>query len=89
MMEPARNESDFHQVNAEVTFQYKNWKNETRIRRVTPGLLWFGSNKWHPDPQWLLTAFDEEKGEDRDFALKDIQGWRPSTQGTSARCIPQ
>jgi hypothetical protein len=49
--------------------EYTNYRGETRWRTFTPERLWFGSNEWHPEPQWLLTATDAETGERRDFAL--------------------
>ena len=55
-----------------VTLTYTNWRGETAERTITPKRVWFGSTDWHPEPQWLLTAFDAEKQADRDFALKDF-----------------
>lgn len=55
-----------------VTLTYTNWRGETSERTITPKRVWFGATDWHPEPQWLLTAFDEEKQADRDFALKDF-----------------
>ena len=55
-----------------VTLTYTNWRGETAERTITPKRIWFGSTDWHPEPQWLLTAFDAEKQADRDFALKDF-----------------
>lgn len=55
-----------------VTLTYTNWRGETAERTITPKRIWFGSTYWHPEPQWLLTAFDAEKQADRDFALRDF-----------------
>jgi hypothetical protein len=55
-----------------VTLAYTNWRGETAQRTIVPQRVWFGSTDWHPEPQWLLTALDAEKGADRDFALKDF-----------------
>ena len=55
-----------------VTLTYTNWRGEKTQRTIVPRRVWFGSNDWHPNPQWLLTALDTEKGEERDFALKDF-----------------
>lgn len=57
-----------------VTLTYTNWRGETAERTILPQRLWFGATEWHPEPQWLLTAIDVEKGAERDFALKDF-GW--------------
>lgn len=55
-----------------VTLTYRNWRGEVAERTIIPRRVWFGSTDWHPEPQWLLTAWDAEKGADRDFALKDF-----------------
>ena len=56
-----------------LTFTYINHKGEVSKRTVTPtGPLFFGNTEWHPENQWFLPAFDEEKGGAyREFALKD------------------
>jgi len=53
---------------------YTNWRGETSVRTITPIRVWFGSTDWHPEPQWLLRAFDHDKNAERDFALKDFRG---------------
>lgn len=65
-----------------VTILYTNWRGETAVRRICPirstqtyVTFWFGSNKWHPEPQWLLSAVDADKGEERCFALAGIKAW--------------
>ena len=55
-----------------LEFEYKNWKGETNIRKVIPYKNWFGSTEFHTEEQWFLHAFDVDKKEDRNFALKDI-----------------
>lgn len=55
-----------------VTLTYTNWRGETAERSIIPRGVWFGATEWHPEPQWLLRAFDVEKQADRDFALKDF-----------------
>ena len=60
-----------------VFLDYTNWKGERRTRRVTPITVDFTSTEWHPEPQWLLTALDLDKGgEVRTFAMKDIHSWK-------------
>ena len=54
-----------------MRFNYTNWRGEDSIRWVTPLSLRWGSSEWHPDPQWLMRAFDHDKGEEREFALRD------------------
>jgi len=56
------------------------------VRTVIPERVWFGSTEWHPEPQWLLEAFDIEKGERRSFAMADIRCWfcEPVADGEKA-----
>ena len=56
----------------EVTFVYRNWRGEPAACRVGAMSVWFGSTKWHPEPQWLMRAIDLEKMETRDFSMKDM-----------------
>lgn len=55
-----------------LKFIYKNYRGEIGLRAVTPLRTEYRSSSWHPTPQWLLVAFDHEKGEERDFAMNDI-----------------
>ena len=52
---------------------YTNWRGETAQRRIIPQSVWFGATDWHPEPQWLLKAMDADKGEIRDFAMRDMR----------------
>ena len=60
-----------------VTIDYTNYRGERALRRVIPMGLRFGSNAWHKESQWLLEVFDEERQHVREFAMKDIHGWKP------------
>lgn len=62
-----------------VTLIYTNYRGEMSERTITPQRVWYGSTEWHPEPQWLITAFDHEKQANRDFALKDFGYLAPST----------
>lgn len=55
-----------------LQFTYKNWKGETGRRTVVPDTLRFGSSEYHRTPQYLLRAFDVDKGAMREFAYGDI-----------------
>ena len=69
-----------------VTLTYTNWRGETAERTIIPLRPWFGATEWHPEPQWLLTAIDVEKGAERDFALKDFgQPVAPAAEITALR----
>ncbi len=59
-----------------VCIVYKNYRGETGIRHVIPKAIRFASTDWHPEPQWLLEAYDVDKKADRSFAMKDIQEWK-------------
>jgi hypothetical protein len=58
-----------------VSVLYTNYRGETRERRIYPLGLQFTCNRWHPEPQWLLTAIDQEDHQQKTFALKDIHRW--------------
>lgn len=51
---------------------YRNWRGEVSERNIVPQSVWFGATEWHPEPQWLLSALDTDKGVARDFALADF-----------------
>lgn len=60
----------------DLLLDYTNWKGIRAIRRVFPQeIYWSEGNEWHPEPQWILRAFDLDKNEQRDFAIKDINGF--------------
>lgn len=63
-----------------VTLIYTNYRDETSERTITPQRVWYGSTEWHPEPQWLITAFDHKKHASRDFTLKDFGNPAPSLQ---------
>lgn len=60
----------------EVFIDYTNWRGERSTRRIVPLAITYGSNDFHPEPQWILTAKDLDKGALRNFAMKDIHSWR-------------
>lgn len=62
-----------------VKVTYKNHKGETSVRRIIPhsNSIFYGSNEWHKEPQWLLWCWDMDKSADRTFAMKDISSWEP------------
>lgn len=59
----------------EVKILYTNYRGETAVRTIVPIKIWFGETDWHPEKQWLLDAYDNEKQAERSFALKDIKTW--------------
>ncbi|QFG38330.1 hypothetical protein BDE18_0382 [Paracoccus pantotrophus] len=58
---------------APITMTYRNYRGEVDNRTVLPIRVWFGSTDWHPEPGWLLSAYDLAKDAHRDFALADCQ----------------
>lgn len=58
---------------SEVSFTYTNYKGETRPRRALVYDICWGSTEYHLEPQFLLTAFDLDKGTLRTFAMNDIK----------------
>ncbi len=55
-----------------IRVRYTNWKGDTADRTIVPHHIFFGSTEYHPEPQWLVHAYDVEKSALRDFALKDM-----------------
>ena len=58
--------------NTRLLIVYRNWRGEVAERTIIPHRFWFGSTKWHPEPQWLLDAEDLSKGAMRSFSAKDF-----------------
>lgn len=56
-----------------ITMTYRNYRGEVDQRTVVPTHIWFGSTDWHPEPGWLMAAYDLAKAAHRDFALADCQ----------------
>lgn len=67
---------------------YRNWRGEVSERNIVPQSVWFGATEWHPEPQWLLSALDTDKGAARDFALADFGAnddtWRTRAMAAEA-----
>lgn len=59
-----------------VVIAYTNYRNEASVRQIIPKKIYFGSNQWHKEPQWLLKAYDLDKKADRHFAMADIHSWQ-------------
>lgn len=64
-----------------VRIFYTNWRKESNWRRIIPIRIEFASTSWHPEPQWLLVAYDCDKLAERSFAVRDIHRWEvPNTE---------
>lgn len=55
-----------------IEITYKNWKGVISNRIVVPITLWYGESDFHKGNQWFLKAYDINKLDNRDFAIKDI-----------------
>lgn len=51
---------------------YTNWHNETAVRRFDTRKVFFGVSPWHPEPQWLIEVYDEDKTAMRTYALSKL-----------------
>jgi predicted DNA-binding transcriptional regulator YafY len=58
-----------------VTIEYTNHRGDRLTRRIIPERVWFGATDWHPEPQWLLDAYDFDRRVDRSFAMRDISSF--------------
>jgi predicted DNA-binding transcriptional regulator YafY len=58
-----------------VRIVYTNYRGETASRTILPMRLEYASTEWHPDPQWLMIAYDFDRNAERSFALGDIVKW--------------
>lgn len=54
-----------------IKMTYTNYRGETSVRSVTPISIEFGRTDWHKKPQWLMSAYDNDKKAHRQFALSD------------------
>lgn len=64
-----------------VIIDYTNWRGVRSWRKIVPRKIDFGSNEWHPEPQWLLTAYDYPTDSVRQFAMADIHSWTNAETG--------
>lgn len=58
-----------------VYFLYTNWEGKTQWRRAVPLPIppQFKVTQYHPLPGWIITMYDLDRNERREFSLKDIQ----------------
>lgn len=74
-----------HNVSFRMT--YRNHRGETAERRVEAWRIFFGSTDYHPEPQWILTAWDYDKEVRRDFAMRDILAIHTGIAGRQTETI--
>lgn len=58
------------------TVRYRNYRGEVSTRHIIPLGVWFGVSEFHASEgeQWFVKAYDIDKEDNRDFALKDFLG---------------
>lgn len=61
-----------------MRFVYTNYKGVTSVRSVFPWRMRYAATEHHPKPQWIMDAYDIEKGANRSFAMADMQGCKPA-----------
>jgi predicted DNA-binding transcriptional regulator YafY len=66
---------------------YTDYHGNTKWRRIAPiMLLWQDGSQYHPEPGWVLQAFDVDKGCLRTFMCRNIHKWvDKNDNGTLAR----
>lgn len=59
-----------------LSFYYENYKGQKSVRKVVEPKFMYKYSQWHSkskeDKVWLIFAYDLEKEDFREFALKDI-----------------
>lgn len=81
-LDPAKTNS-IYVTAGRIIKPYTNHRGERAVRRLITERLYFGTSPWHPEPQWLLDAWDCEKQANRTFALNDFlepEGEKPSAE---------
>lgn len=53
--------------------KYRNHRGEVAVRDIVPTHMWFGSNEWHTEEQWIVEAYDRDKKEYRSFSLEGFR----------------
>ena len=76
---------NWHPQHDTVVIDYTNHAGVRAKRIVTPYVIRFKVSVHHDGPaQWILEAFDHDKGAWRDFACKNIHGeWVPYIDPTA------
>jgi predicted DNA-binding transcriptional regulator YafY len=55
-----------------LRFRYTNHKLETEQRTARVLSVWYGASEYHQGPQWFLMAHDLDRGQIRNFAMRDM-----------------
>lgn len=55
-----------------LRFSYRNYRGVTSVREVRPVCLRWGTSDYYVEPQWLMKALDFDRGEFREFAVRNM-----------------
>lgn len=61
-----------------IEFDYVNWKSNRGHRKVEVRGIRFGTSEWYPQPTWLMSGIDLDKGERREYKMANMS----NVQGT-------
>lgn len=56
----------------ELAFNYVNYRGQTGRRKVRPLSIRWGTSDWYKTPQWLLSCWDLDKDDMREFAIANM-----------------
>lgn len=56
-----------------IQFDYVNWQGVKATRKAEVQSFHYGATEYHPEEQWLMSAWDSEKQANRVFAIKDME----------------
>lgn len=59
--------------NTMYSFDYINYRGEASRRTARMINIKYGNTPYHPEDQFIFTAFDIEKNANRDFAMRDMR----------------
>lgn len=72
-----------------ISFLYVNYVGQREWREVQPKSWRYGPSQYHLEPDWLLTAFDPSRKEEREFALGGIIAVQMGTSLVVVRKLPE
>lgn len=67
-----------------LMFGYYNHRGEYSIRHVIPKTVYFGATDYYPAQQWLMLAWDVDRGDYRDFAFANMVMGYPRAEANVA-----
>jgi predicted DNA-binding transcriptional regulator YafY len=62
-----------------VQIVFTDSRGQRSARRIMPDRIWFGCTDWIREPQWLLDAYDLDRGTLRSYAMRSIENFTPDT----------